>query len=92
MVPVVAVLLVILGVEAVGGVEVAVGAMRVEIAAATETSEIDEMTLHHSETTVVGNAIEIGGIVTETRSGDGDHRRAPEDRHPAEISATATFK
>lgn len=68
------------------------GAMTAEIAVATETSETDEMTLHPSETTVVGNVIGTGGTAKEIASGDADHRRAPGGRHPAETSATVIFR
>lgn len=66
--------------------------MTAEIAVATETSETDEMTLHHSETTVVGNEIVTGGTAKEIASGDAGHRRAPGAPHPAETSATAIFR
>ena len=66
--------------------------MIVEIVAATETSEIDEMILRHSETTVVGNVIGTGGTAKEIVSGAAGHHRVPGGRHPAEIFATATFR
>lgn len=68
------------------------GAMTAEIAAAIETSETDEMSHRHSETTVVGNASGTGGTAKETASGDAGHRQAQDGRHPAEISATAIFR
>lgn len=66
--------------------------MTAEIAAATEISETDEMTLHHSETTVVGNVIGTGGTAKEIASGDAGHHRAPGGRPRAEIFATAIFR
>lgn len=69
-----------------------VGATTVETGAAIETSETDEMTLRHSETTVVGNVIETGETAKEIASGDDDHHQAPGGHHPAEISAIAIFR
>lgn len=68
------------------------GVTRVETAAVIETSETDEMTPHLFETTVAGSVIETGGIVNETASVDDAPHQDPEDRHPAEISETATSR
>lgn len=71
---------------------VGAGAMTVETAVATETSGTDEMTLRHSETTVVGNVIGTGGTAKEIASGDVGHHRAPGGRRLAEISAIVIFR
>lgn len=66
--------------------------MIAEIAAVTETSETDEMTLRLSGTTVAGSVTGTGATAKETASGGAGHRPAPGDRRPAEISATATSR
>lgn len=66
--------------------------MIAETAAATETSETDEMTLHHSETTVVGNVIETGETAKEIALGAAGHHQALDVRHPAEISEIVIFR
>lgn len=68
------------------------GATRVETVAVIETLETDETILHPFETTVVGSATEIGGIVTETLFVVDDPHQALEDPHPAEIFEIVTFK
>jgi hypothetical protein len=71
---------------------VGAGAMTAEIAAVTETSETDEMNHRHSETTAAGSGSGTGGTAKEIASEDAGLLQAPGGRHPAEISATATFR
>lgn len=68
------------------------GVMRAETEAVIEISGIEETTHHPSGTTVAGNVTEIGGIVNETVFVDDAPHQDPEDRHPAEISETATSR
>lgn len=65
------------------------GEMTVGIADETETLETDARTPYLSETTVVGNVIETGGIATGTASGEEDvHHQGRGGRHLAGTSET----
>lgn len=68
------------------------GVMRAETAAVSEILGTEETTHRLSGTTVAGSVNEIGGTVNEIVSVDDAPRQAPGDRHPGEISETATFR
>lgn len=72
--------------------EEVVGVMRAETAVVIEISGTEETIRHLSETTVAESVNEIGGIVNETVSVDDALLQVLEDRHPAEISETATSR